>query len=308
MNRPQLAVLLTISVRVGAYGQSAAADSSFDVVSIRPSEPPKGNGMRVGARGGPGTPDPIRFTCENCSLSNLVTQAYTIRSYQLSGPRWLNTERFDIVAKIPEGATREQFRLMQQNLLVERFKLAVHQEQKEMSIFELVVAKNGPKMKESEPDTPTNASPNGNGPESSARPPVGPPRVTTDKDGFPIFPPGVGPIVMVVNGRARIRGNNESMEHFAGILSNRLGKPVIDGTGLKGKYEFTLSWETDSLAMQRTLPPFLDGQPVPGSGDGDSGPTIFSALQQQLGLKLIQKQGPVAVLVVDHIEKMPTEN
>ena len=104
-------------------------------------------------RGGPGSPDPGQITYSNVSLKQVLTNAYGIKSYQISGPKWLDSERFDIVAKIAMGSTKEQFQMMLQNLLAERFKLAVHHETKELPIYALVVGKGGPKLKETVDDS-----------------------------------------------------------------------------------------------------------------------------------------------------------
>ena len=121
----------------------------FEVASIKASPPSDGRGMRVSSNGGPGTPNPGLYTCENCTLSLLVITAYDIRRYQLAGADSLNADRFVVSAKVPPGTTKEDFRIMQQNLLAERFKLKIHRDKKEMQVYELVVAKNGPKFKES---------------------------------------------------------------------------------------------------------------------------------------------------------------
>jgi uncharacterized protein (TIGR03435 family) len=269
--------------------------------------------MFMGSSGGPGSRDPGLFKCTNCSLSMLVSMAYDLKRYQLTAPGWMETERFDITAKIPEGATKEQFRLMQQNLLTERFKLAVHHEKKELPMYELVVAKNGPKFKESEEEA---APPDGGPPPG----PPGPP--TIGKDGFPVFPAGGRGGMIMMNGKARMQARKESMEQFTNMLSNQVNRPVTDATGLKGKYDFTLDFTADMVMMRGPggagIPPPPPGGGTTGGGgagapvsigsEADSGPTIFSAIQSQLGLKLESKKGTVDILVVDHIEKVPTEN
>lgn len=235
------------------------------------------------ADGGPGTNDPTRFSTQNLNLENLVTLAYGIEHYQLSGPDWLSQERFDIVAKVPEGATREQLWLMLRNLLEERFKLAAHHEQKEIQTYELTAGKNGPKLRESR-DKP---EPDAAGPRASSGP-------SLDADGFPVLP-GRGSGMAATNGRARRRFVRASMEDLARALSGQLGRPVTDATGLKGKYDFTLSWVM---------------QPLRANGDdaGNTGPDLIGAVQEQLGLRLEAKKGTVDMLVIDHIEKVPTEN
>src|SRR5215510_14986054 len=138
--------ILLLAALAVAHAQSPA----FDVVSIKLSPPAAGS--TVGSRGGPGTRTPGVWTGQNMSLYNIVWIAFNLRAQQLVGPDWMNEPRFDITAKIPEGATREQFYLMFQNMLVERFGLKVHHDQKEVLGFELTVMKNGPKFKESSPE------------------------------------------------------------------------------------------------------------------------------------------------------------
>jgi len=125
--------------------------AQFEVASVKPAAP-DARGMRC--TGGPGTTDQGSLTCENYSLSYLVMMAYNLRSFQLSAPNWMDTARFDIIAKIPSGAGRRQFDSMQQKLLAGRFNLRVHSEKKDMAVYELTVGKNGPKLTESqEPET-----------------------------------------------------------------------------------------------------------------------------------------------------------
>ena len=261
-----------------AYAQTP----QFEVASVKPSAPDRYNGN--GMSGGPGTKDPGLFTCDNARLVDLVLIAYDLPWHRFSGPAWMNTTRFDISARIPEGTTKEQFKLMQQNLLLERFKMTFHHEQKELPAYDLVVAKNGPKMKEAEPPPPEDPD--------APKPAAAPPSRKLDKDGFPILPPGRQWNTDMDGPRWVQRFTDASMENFAGYLANMLGQPVNDATGLKGKYDFILKWIEDR------------GRP---SAD-DSGPNIFEALQAQLGLKLESKKAMVDVLVVDHIEKTPTEN
>jgi uncharacterized protein (TIGR03435 family) len=253
---------------------STATAQSFEVASIRPSAPPGNGRFNIGMRGGPGTRDPGRFICDLCNLSMLVTAAFDIKSFQLTGPSSLNTERFDVAATIADGATKEQFRMMLQNLLAERFKMTVHHEKKEMAVYELVVAKGGPKMKESV-EEPAGRDDAGKGPTAT-------------------FSFGSGPSTYNAKG--------QTMEQLANMLANRVGKPVTDATGLKGKYDYSLTFAMDVAGMMAK-----QGIAPPPPADGDSGPTIFAAVQT-LGLKLEQRKGVVDIVVVDHIEKVPTEN
>jgi uncharacterized protein (TIGR03435 family) len=302
-------VMLFFALSAIALAQTPDSQVVFEVASIKAAPPSNGQRMFFGAKGGPGTQDPGRWSAENYTLLDLLTQAYDVNRYQVTGPDWLGSERFNITAKIPGGATKEQFRLMLQNLLIERFKLAVHRDKKETQVYELVVAKNGPKLKEAEPQ-PADAPPPGRGP-------GGPPRITFNSDGSPQFPPGRGSM-MIMSGRgARMRQSNESMADFAKMLQNQLGHPVTDATGLKGKYDFELAWSPGAggmmgrgMMLPAPPPPPGGGAAPPGDAPAmeDSGPTLMSAIQDQLGLKLEPKKGSVEMIVIDHIEKIPTEN
>jgi uncharacterized protein (TIGR03435 family) len=286
-------ILLCLLAACAAYGQSPA----FEVASIKPTPRPEGGGMRVGTTGGPGTKDPGRWTCENMSFSNLVSMAFELKAFELNAPAWTNDERFNINAKVPEGATKEMFRAMLQNLLIERFGLRVHRESKEMQGFELVVMKGGPKFKESEPEPPKEA-----GSDQAARPPAPMMRPSIGKDGFPVMPPGASGTIMM-NGRARQQWMRQPMESIARNLSYQAGKPVSDATGLKGNYDVSLYWLTESLGAAPPPPP----EAGPGAPEV-SGPNLFTALQEQLGLKLEPRKVSIQVLVVDQAAKVPTEN
>jgi uncharacterized protein (TIGR03435 family) len=258
-------LLLSLAIAPGISGQPR-----FEVASIRPAPPPvPGRGAPI-VRGGPGSSDPGLAAFENIDLFSLTTMAYGIRRYQLVAPDWMSTTRFNITARVPAGATTDDYRLMLQGLLTERFKLTLRHEQKEMQIAELVVAKNGPKLKESEPD-PSAPVPDGLQPPS---PRAGP-------------PPGY-------HGAVNLTLPKESMERFAALLSGLYDQPVIDGTGLTGLYDVTLH------ALVGSNPPSPDAPNAPLP--------LIDAIQEQLGLKLMSKKAAVDVLVVDNMEKTPTEN
>jgi uncharacterized protein (TIGR03435 family) len=311
-----------------AFGQ-AKESPTFEAASIKPAAPQTGMGMRVMMRGGPGSPDPGQITYSNVSLKNVVMTAYGVKGYQISGPKWLDSERFDIVAKIAMGATKEQFQMMLQNLLAERFKLAVHRETKELPIYALVVGKGGPKLKESVDDSAASqggaAGPGG--PSASAPPPppppggdgAGPVRMKMGADGMPQLPPGVGKnglMMMMMNGRLRMVGNGQPVSALTGMLADQLGRPVVDATELKAKYDFTVDFTPENMSgpMGGLPPPPPQHEGGPGGGGpmasapDASGLSIFTALQEQMGLKLEQRKGPIDLLVIDHMEKVPTEN
>jgi uncharacterized protein (TIGR03435 family) len=229
----------------------------------------------VGMRGGPGTADPTQATFTN-------------------------------VAKVPAGATREDFASMLQNLLAERFKMVVHNERKDAPIYALLTGKNGPKLTESPKVAPPDPAPDPatSGPNGGR---VGPPR---DKDGFPILRGGRGNIVLFSpDGHLRLAGGRMTMAQLSSTLSVYVGRPVVDMTGLQGEYDYKLEFTMEGLAIAKDLPP------TPPGGDGgrgpepaESGPSLFTALQEQLGLKLESRKGSVEHIVVDSAEKVPTEN
>jgi uncharacterized protein (TIGR03435 family) len=263
--------MVTVFSGVLACGILAFAQTAqFEVASVKPA-PPDARGIRC--TGGPGTSDPGSLSCENYSLSFLVMMAYNLRSFQLTAPAWMDTARYNVVAKIPPGTDRRQFGLMQQRLLAERFGLQVHFQKKDMTVYELTVAKSGPKLKESQ-------EPAVEKPEAAWRPPAG-------------GPPG--------RTMARVDRKGESIADLANFLSNQLGQPVMDATGLGGRYDYALSFLME--------PGGRAAEPVASNESGpEFGINLIDALQDQLGLKLEKKKGQANVLVVDHAEKIPIEN
>lgn len=178
---------------------------------------------------------------------------------------------------------------MLQNLLADRFKVVVHHESREIQKYELVIAKNGPKFRAAAP-----AAPNGQGDASPPAPP------TRDKDGYPLIGPKGGMAIMYDKARGYWPGI--TMEMLAGQLSGQLRGPVMDATGLTGKYDIGLYWSADN-GIRASAP-----GAEPTALASDPGPTLAQALQDQLGLRLESKKGAVDFLVVDHAEKVPTEN
>jgi uncharacterized protein (TIGR03435 family) len=199
--------------------------------------------------------------------------------------------RVDIEATMPVDTTREQFNVMLQNLLADRLALKVHWETRQIDMYALVVAKGGPKLKVAAPDSP---QANDDASQSADPDKVG-------RDGFPTPPPGNRPWRGAApGGRIGLRGHNETVTELANTIGPQtLGAPLTDATGLTGKYDYTIFWSMAATTAARR------GAPV---SDDPDGPSIFDAVQNQLGLKIEKTKGPVQMLVVDHIEKMPTEN
>jgi uncharacterized protein (TIGR03435 family) len=226
---------------------------------------------------------PGRFVQTGVTLRTLIGMAYSKPGVQLvdmaGGPDWMDTDRFDVEGKGPftladylptaDGNAPPVY-LMLRSLLAERFKVVVHTESRELSAYALVVnGKLGPKMTRSDVDCDAVL----NAMAQSARPPAP--------------PPGTRPRCSVGTGRGRIVGEDLSMARFAGVLSGSVNRTVKDQTGLKGNFNLTLDWSPDELSQNNAAP----------------GISIFTALQEQLGLKLESTRAPVDVLVIDHAEQ-----
>lgn len=331
-------LLVACAAAFSQTAQTAQENLSFDVASVKPAAAvTPGMGLRVMMRGGPGTEDPGQITYSGVTLKNVMTIAYGVKGYQVSGPAWMDSVRFDIVAKIPHDTTKEQFKVMLQNLLKERFGLELHHESKDLPMYDLVVAKGGVKMKESVED-PSAAAPivpgTLGGPSSSTPPPPPPPpagggpiRLNMGPDGMPKLPPGMGKMgimMMMMPGKMRMIANGQPVSALSEMLGNQLGKPVMDKTGLTAKYDFTLEFLPEdnmrmmmpggAMPMQHSMPASggaADGGAMPGGGgsaDVPTAPPLPAALQAQLGLKLESKKGPVDTLVIDKLNQIPTEN
>ena len=287
------------------YGQT------FDVASVKPAVPPPADarGMVTFRRssGGPGSSDPGRITYPNMSLKNVLMNAYDVKNFQIAGPAWLDTERFDIEATMPPETTKEQFRSMLQNLLAERFKMTVHRETRELPMYALVVAKSGLKMKESVSVAAAVSS------EAGPPPPPMPSQPKLAADGFPVVPVQRGLFQIMMPGRARMVAHEETMQDFVTRLTNVMSRPVTDATGLTAMYDFVVTYSPEGLNYPMPMP---GGGAVGVANGGQSAVAsgaeplfdIFAAVQSELGLKLEAKKGPVETIVIDHAEKTPTEN
>jgi uncharacterized protein (TIGR03435 family) len=290
---------------------SAQTVTTFEVASVRPS--PVGRGRGGQARGGPGTNDPERLTYERVLFRQLLMDAYGIRGDQIKGPVWATADIpgggavFDISAKLPPGATREQAAIMLQNLLKERFQLTVHRATGGPPGLALVVAKGGSKLKASA--GPVAESEQGTIGDDR--------RVKTqlEKDGFPQLFPEHNMGGAFDNGRVRMRFRDYAPSELARQLSFMLGARISDKTGLSGKFDFKLEFTLDEgflAGMKATLPvspnfQIRDNQ-GPNPGQQDAVPVISSAMEKQLGLKLEAAKIAVDTLVIDHAERTPTEN
>lgn len=284
-----------------ACAQSGPHSTSFEVASVKRLEPgSRGSGP---LRGGPGTGSPGRLS-GTATLKALLIRAYELKEYQIAGPDWMGSERYEIDAKVPEGAGKEQVPSMLQALLAERFHLEARRESRELPIYALVTAKNGPKFKETAPEADESA------------PATSRPKIVGGPDGYPQVAAGTKlsrsyEIVLAGSDGVRYQlfARHETMDHLASVLSGPLSRPVVDMTNLKGEYDFSLIFavETPGGTIPRTGPPPDMIESHPGSVIGDD-LTIFAALEKQLGLKLEPRKSLVTMLVVDKVDKAPTGN
>lgn len=301
--RPILSALTLAAVLlVPAFGQGAP---EFEAASIRVSDP---GGFHFGSgssTGGPGTGDPGLFRCSRCTLATLISKAWDLQDYQLPGRASLSGNTFEVMARVPGGTSEADFHTMLQNLLKERFGLTGHFSEKALRGYHLVVGKNGAKLEEST---------------GGARPAAAP-----QHGGFGGLGRGQGGDhghtgVIAFGGNARYRANNQTMAELARVLSDQLGLPVDDQTGLKGKYDISLNWSgSNSQEANRGAGPGGEGHGDHGGGGapggtrregGDaSGPALLDAVQAQLGLRLVRAdQATARVFNIDHVQQLPTAN
>ena len=272
----QAAFWLTLSVvaiaAIGApsFGQSRSGlRPSFEVASIKPSKTNTGVTVGVGSGQGGG---------RNVTLKMLIAAAYRVQEFEIvGGPRWISSDRFDVEGKAEDPkADPDQLRLMLQSLLEDRFQLKLHRENKEAPIYALVVAKDGPKIKRA----PDQASPPVSGPAQQ----------------------GAGPIRGAIRiGGGSLVGNAVTLSLFTRLLSQRLDRTVVDKTNLDGRFDIRLYWTPD--VGEVALDP--GGNPLPPADA--TGPSIFTAIQEQLGLRLESTTGLVDLIIIDHVEK-PSAN
>jgi uncharacterized protein (TIGR03435 family) len=257
---------------------------AFEAASVKPN---KGGDEPSGVSGDPSG----RFTTTNVPLRRLIALAYGTPqprpdSQIFGGPKWIDSDRFDIVAKAERPTTNQETQLMLRTLLTERFKLAVHIESRELPIYALVLARKdgklGPQLHRPEIDCP---------PSLEARP------IAPSQSGQ--TPARVAAFCGIRGGPGRLVGSGADLSALATTLTRAVDRVVQNRTGLRGNFDFNLKWTPDQI------PPVQSGEVRPGalpSPPADD-PSIFTALQEQLGLRLESTKGSVDVLVIDHVEE-----
>lgn len=260
----------TVTARAYEFETASIKPNKSDEVSFRPGFTPDG------------------YRADDTNVHSLIQQAYYVQDYQLSGiSDWMNKERYDVEAKMDQSVadalsklTSAQLKLAQQqmlqSLLAERFNLKVHRETKDGPVYFLTTGKNGPKLQ----DAKTRNTPG-----------------MLNADGTPALGglqigPGTG-----TGGADKARAFSFSMKSFGDWLTIKIHRPVLDKTGLTGAYDFTLEWMPD--APQASSPDAANGITLPGV----PGASLFTALQEQLGLKLEPGKSPIETIVIDHVER-----
>jgi uncharacterized protein (TIGR03435 family) len=301
-----------------AYGFAQPARPAFDVVSVKPAAPYV-PGKRYSARGGPGTDSPGRITYSRVSPFYLLQQAWDVKADQIKAPGWVENPsdeyHFAITATMPVTTTREQFRLMLQSLLLERFHLRLHHEKGTRPGYELTVAPGGAKIE----------------PVGLSVPEPGAPRRAVDTmadlkkidgDEFPALPPGPHRISMVVGGTERVKYQEQTIgtlaDGLAAMIRMASGSDlsaglarVVDRTGLRGRYTFSFSFACEVCANSHragTAGSERLSDPAAAAIEPSGGaPSLDSALEKQLGLRLKKVSDiPVDVLIIDSLDRVPT--
>ncbi len=318
-------ILCSLFTAAVLSAQTPAPAVSFDVATIKPA-PGDIMALAKSMQGGksPFRVDDHRFEITFVRVRDLIAYAYTVPQFRISGPdALLDGQRWEINATLPEGSKKEQIPQMVQSLLADRFGLKIHREQKEHSVYALVIAKTGLKMKEAAPDAP---APVADAPDDSKDSKTidvgqGPMNIKQDgKGGATIKGSPMGDIKVspTPDGMIHMEMSRVPMPTLIQQLSQYLDRPVVDMTELKGTYQVVLEFPISALVnLMRAQGLNIPGLP-PGFGGGGGGPadaasdpaamnSIFKSVEN-LGLKLESRKEPLDDIVVDRVEKTPTEN
>jgi uncharacterized protein (TIGR03435 family) len=278
------AFLLALFVSLASIGQAQTSGPQFDVVSI------KHNASTTGGGGGRTFPDGSQRMV-NMAVRQFIQTASPSPTREVIGlPDWATTERYDVEVKPPAGSTREQIKQMWQAMWVERFRLAAHIEQRERDVFSMVLARSDGTLGPDLNPSPNDCSP----PKPGTPPPAAPTAPPTDKEIMSRCGMRMGAGTIVSGGM--------KLDNLAFSISGLAGGEIFNDTALDGFYSITLKFSP------RRSPQTLDPGAAPSAAaPSDDAPDIFTALQEQLGLKLVRGKRQLPVLVIDHIER-PSEN
>jgi len=288
--------ILGIAGTAALFAQSAPVRPEFEVASIKPStQAPAGTQVHVGVQ-----IDGAQVHCTYLSLKDYIRIAYQVKDFQISGPEWMPSERFDIHAKLPKNG-RDQLRAMLQTLLKQRFQMKMHRTTKEFPVYGLTVNKNALKLKESPLDPLPEGAEGGRG---------GAVNVTaTGGRGGTTVNYGRGAYFTLADNKFEVR--KLSMEILAEAIGRFVDRPVVDMTDLKGTYDLTVEFTPEDYRAMLIRMAMSAGVNLPPEAmrllEGTSDEALFKGLEK-LGLKLENRKAPLEVLVVDSATKTPIEN
>ncbi len=290
-------VVLGTAIAAGQAQQSPAQPQKkveFEVASIRPSAPITSPNVTAGVH-----IDGAQVTCILLSLRDYIRAAYKVKDYQIIGPDWMAGARFDITAKVPEGTTQEQTGEMLKSLLASRFGMTFHRETRELPVLALVTAKGGAKLKESPKDAEA---------EDATKRPV---NVVAQSNGnSTVVDMGGGASFSV--GNNKLEAKKVALPVLAETLASFNDKPILDMTGLTGLYDIALEFMPDDFRALMIRAAVVRGAVLPPEVlkllDNTSGGDAIGVALEPLGLKLEPRKASVEVLVIDHMEQMPTDN
>lgn len=296
--KPNHWVISAVILSLPLLAQTPPERPEFEVASIKPSEPfnaMSGRSVNVGIH-----IDGAQFHANFFSLKDYIRMAYKVKAYQVVGPDWIGSERYDISAKIPEGVPRSKTPEMMQSLLTDRFGLKTHNEKKEFPVYGLVVMKSGAKLTPSAPDSAEEQA-------EAAKAPVevnatGGPRGTTVDLGH-------GSVWGFADNK--VEAKKLTMQQVAETLALYMDRPIVDMTDLKGTYDFKIQLTEEDFRSMQIQSAVSAGINLPPEAlkflESASHDSLYTALAS-LGLKLEPRKAPLDVLVVDHAEKTPTAN
>lgn len=266
-----------------ALAQTGGDMSHFEAVSVRLNKVPPPDPHPC--TGGPGTQSPTFWMCNSVAYAGLIGPAFGLETYQYHyQTTQLKPDIYSISARVPQGATEEQFREMKRHLLEERFGLKWHWKESDATVYRLVRDPGGVKLRASAPDAGPAVATYG----------VLPPGTKLGQDRYPVWPEGA-PGLVAMNNHNRWRSSNVTTADIAFVLRRELRTGVIDETGLTGRYDVDLRWETPPIEYFASAPPY-------------EGPEAKTEFRDKLGLRLEPVKGKIKTFVVDHIDRVPTEN
>jgi uncharacterized protein (TIGR03435 family) len=315
-------VVLCVGVASASAQQPAAEKNvkkSFDVASVKTAPPLDPQALLAGRQRMGMKIDAGRVDIEGWSILELLATAFKVSPARLSGPAapniasMLTAPRFEIHATLPAGATKDDVPEMLQSLLAERWKLAYHTEKRDQDVYALVVAKDGPKLQRSADDPAPSADAPAAG-QTNRPDPIAvsgnPQTGVTIRGGNSGQPGGAFKMNVSPDGTMRMEAEKMTMEQLANALPQLVGRPVIDQTGLPGAYRIALELSRDDL-MAAARAAGVNVPPAPGAGGGPAdpsgSPTVFRSVEN-MGLKLEPKKAPVEYMVIEKLEKTPTED